>query len=112
MAGPIEAKAYVGTLTTFGAGYLSTLLLETVPWLNQHLTPDQQTNLPIFIATVLTAITTYYAPHTHRPDLPTPIPVQPAYPPEVNTAPPKVPQPIIPPGPATPLEAPSSRSPE
>lgn len=75
----IEAKAYVGTITTFAAGYASTLLLENIPWLGQHLTSDQQTNLPIFIATVLTAITTYYAPHTHRPDLtPPPAPEPPA----------------------------------
>lgn len=79
MAGPIEAKAYVGTITTFAAGYASTLLLETIPWIGQHLTADQQSNLPIFIATVLTAITTYFTPHTHRPDLPplpAPVPAQ------------------------------------
>jgi hypothetical protein len=72
---PIEAKAYTGTVATFAAGYLATLLIEIIPWLKDNLTPDQVQNLPIFLATVITAIASYYAPHTSRPDL---IPVSPA----------------------------------
>jgi hypothetical protein len=80
--GPIEQKAYAGPVATLIAGYASTVLIEAVPWVHKHLTPDQQQNLPIIIAFLFSAVSAYLAPHTHRPDLPQPVPVQPAPAPE------------------------------
>jgi hypothetical protein len=68
-AGPIEQKAVAGPATALVAGYLSAILVSSVPWLHQHLTPDQQQSLPIIIAFLLSAAAAYLAPHTHRPDL-------------------------------------------
>ncbi len=69
MAGPIEQKAVAAPATTLVAGYLSTVLITSVPWIHTHLTADQQQNLPIIIAFLLSAAAAYIAPHTHRPDL-------------------------------------------
>lgn len=74
MAGPIEQKAVAAPAVTLAAGYLSGLLIEVVPWLKDNLTADQQQNLPVIIAFILSAAAAYLAPHTHRPDL---APVQP-----------------------------------
>jgi len=68
-AGPIEQKAVAGPATALIAGYLSTILISAVPWLHEHLTPDQQNSLPIIIAFLLSAVAAYLAPHTHRPEL-------------------------------------------
>jgi hypothetical protein len=68
-AGPIEQKAVAGPATALVAGYLSAILISAVPWLHQHLTPDQQQSLPVIIAFLLSAAAAYLAPHTHRPDL-------------------------------------------
>ncbi|HYK70450.1 MAG TPA: hypothetical protein VEV45_21070 [Streptosporangiaceae bacterium] len=68
-ASPIEQKAVAGPTTALIAGYLSTILISAVPWLHDHLTPDQQQSLPIIIAFLLSAAAAYLAPHTHRPDL-------------------------------------------
>jgi len=67
--GPIEQKAVAAPATALVAGYLSTILISAVPWLHDHLTPDQQNSLPIIIAFLLSAVAAYLAPHTHRPDL-------------------------------------------
>jgi hypothetical protein len=67
--GPIEQKAVAAPFTTLIAGYLSSLLITTVPWISQHLTPDQQQTLPVIIAFALSALAAYLAPHTDRPDL-------------------------------------------
>jgi hypothetical protein len=67
--GPIEQKAAAAPAVTLVAGYLSALLIETVPWLSDNLTPDQQQNLPIILAFALSALAAWLAPHTHRPDL-------------------------------------------
>jgi len=67
--GPIEAKAAAAPAATLVAGYLSAVLISAVPWLHDHLTPDQQQSLPIIIAFLLSAAAAYFAPHTHRPDL-------------------------------------------
>jgi hypothetical protein len=69
MAGPLEQKAVAPPFVTLVAGYLSALLIETVPWLRDQLTPDQKLNLPIIIAFLLSALAGYFAPHTSRPDL-------------------------------------------
>jgi hypothetical protein len=69
VAGPIEQKAVAGPFTTLVAGYISTVLITSVPWLHQHLTTDQQQNLPIIVAFLLSGVAAYLAPHTHRPDL-------------------------------------------
>jgi hypothetical protein len=69
MAAPIEQKAAAAPFATLVAGYLSALLVETVPWLRDNLTPDQKLNLPIIIAFALSAVAAWLAPHTHRPDL-------------------------------------------
>jgi hypothetical protein len=69
LGGPIEAKAAAGPSVTLIAGYLSGVLISAWPWLNDHLTADQQQNLPIIIAFALSALAAYLAPHTHRPDL-------------------------------------------
>jgi hypothetical protein len=74
MAGPIEQKAVAAPATALVSGYLSAVLISTVPWLHTHLTPDQQQQLPIVIAFALSAAAAWLAPHTHRPDL---VPVQP-----------------------------------
>ena len=76
--GPLEVKAAAGPSTTLVAGYLSALAIETIPWLRDNLTPDQQANLPIILAFALSALAAYLAPHTHRPDLApvTPAPVR------------------------------------
>jgi hypothetical protein len=68
-AGPIEVKSYTATGTTLIVGYACAVLISAVPWLNQHLTPDQQQQLPWIITTAATALASYFAPHTHRPDL-------------------------------------------
>jgi hypothetical protein len=70
--GPIEQKAVAGPFTTLIAGYLASVLITTVPWISSHLTADQQQNIPIIIAFALSAIASYLAPHTHRPDLSAP----------------------------------------
>ena len=67
--GPIEQKAVASPAATLVAGYLSAILISSVPWLHSHLTPDQQQSLPIIIAFLLAAVAAYLAPHTHRPDL-------------------------------------------
>jgi len=67
--GPIEQKAAAGPAATLIAGYLSAVLVEAVPWLHDHLTPDQRQNLPVIIAFALSALAAWLAPHTHRPDL-------------------------------------------
>ena len=72
MAAPIEQKAVAGPFTTLIAGYLSAVAIEAVPWLHDHLTADQQANLPIIVAFLLSSVAAYLAPHTHRPDLPQP----------------------------------------
>ena len=69
--GPIEQKAVAAPFTTLVAGYLTSVLITAVPWISQHLTADQQQNLPIIIAFLLSAVAAYLAPHTHRPDLAT-----------------------------------------
>lgn len=71
-AGPIEQKAVAAPAVTLIAGYLSAVLISAVPWLHDHLTPDQQQSLPVIIAFLLSAVAAYLAPHTHRPDLPLP----------------------------------------
>ena len=75
--GPIEQKAAAAPAVTLVAGYLSALLIETVPWLSDNLTPDQQQNLPIILAFALSALAAWLAPHTHRPDLEPVAPPQP-----------------------------------
>lgn len=65
----VETKAVAAPFATLVAGYLSSVLITTVPWLNTNLTGDQKQNLPIIIAFALSAIAAYFAPHTHRPDL-------------------------------------------
>jgi hypothetical protein len=67
--GPIEQKAVAGPFMTLIAGYLSGLAIEVIPWLKDNLTPDQQQNLPVVIAFLLSALAAYLAPHTSRPDL-------------------------------------------
>ena len=69
MTGPIEQKAVAAPGATLVFGYLAALLIEVIPWLKDNLTPDQQSNLPIIIAFVASALAAYFAPHTHRPDL-------------------------------------------
>jgi hypothetical protein len=69
VSGPIEQKAVAGPATALVAGYLSAILVSAVPWLHDHLTPDQQQSLPVIIAFLLSAAAAYLAPHTHRPDL-------------------------------------------
>jgi len=69
MPGPIEQKAYAGPVATLIGGYAAAILIEAVPWLHDNLTADQQFNLPIIIAFALSAVASYFAPHTHRPDL-------------------------------------------
>jgi hypothetical protein len=71
MAG-IETKVAAGSITTLGAGYLAGLLIEVVPWLKDNLTADQKQNLPIILAWILASVVAYFAPHTHRTDLPQP----------------------------------------
>lgn len=88
MAGPVESKAIAGPFVTLVAGYAAAVLIEAVPWLNEHLTADQQQNLPIIIAFALSAVASYFAPHTHRPDL---APVSPP-PPPARHAQPALPQ--------------------
>jgi hypothetical protein len=63
----VETKVAAGASTTLVAGYLSSVLVTTVPWLNTHLTGDQKQTLPIIVAFVLSALAAYFAPHTHRP---------------------------------------------
>lgn len=75
MAAPIEQKAVAGPSVALVAGYLSTILIEAIPWLSDHLTADQQQTLPVIIAFLLSSVAAYLAPHTHRPDL-LPPPVQ------------------------------------
>jgi hypothetical protein len=69
MAGVIEQKAVAAPAVTLVAGYLSAVLISAVPWLHDHLTADQQQNLPIVIAFILSGVAAYVVPHTHRPDL-------------------------------------------
>lgn len=76
MAGPIEQKAVAAPSTALIAGYLSALLVTTVPWLDAHLTADQKQSLPVIVAFLLSALAAYLAPHTHRPDL-APLPPEP-----------------------------------
>lgn len=68
--GPIEQKAVAGPAVALVAGYLATVLFSAVPWLRDHLTPDQREEIPVIIAFALSALAAYLAPHTHRPDLP------------------------------------------
>jgi hypothetical protein len=75
--GPIEQKAAAAPTATLIIGYACAILINTVPWLNDHLTADQQQEIPIILAFLASALAAYLAPHTHRPDLP-PLPVQPA----------------------------------
>lgn len=74
MAAPIEQKAAAAPFATLVGGYLAAILIEAVPWLRDHLTPDQKFNLPVIIAFALSAIAGYFAPHTSRPDLATTTP--------------------------------------
>jgi hypothetical protein len=93
MAAPIEQKAVAAPSATLVIGYLTGLLIEVVPWLNTHLTPDQKQNLPVILAFVASALAAYFAPHTHRPDLPQPPVMLPLLPevvvPGQHEAPPK-----------------------
>jgi hypothetical protein len=73
-AGPIEQKAVAAPTATLVAGYFCTVLISAVPWVREHLTPDQQRELPIIVAFLFTAAAAYIAPHTHRPDLPPVVP--------------------------------------
>jgi hypothetical protein len=68
-AAPIEQKAVAGPSAGFVIGYLCTILIAAVPWLNKHLTADQQQQLPIVLGFLFAAVAAYLAPHTHRPDL-------------------------------------------
>jgi hypothetical protein len=69
MAGPIEQKAAAAPAATLGFGYVMALLIETVPWLRDNLSPDQKLNLPIVVAFLASALAAWLAPHTDRPDL-------------------------------------------
>ena len=73
----IETKVAAGSVTYLAAGYLSTLLIEIVPWLKDNLTVDQQQNLPVILAWLLASLVAYFAPHTSRPDL---VPAEPVAP--------------------------------
>jgi len=75
MAAPIEQKAVAGPTAGLVIGYISTVLIAAVPWLNQHLTADQQQQLPVILGFLFAAVASYFAPHTHRPDLLPPAPV-------------------------------------
>lgn len=73
MAGPIEQKAVAAPTATLVVGYITGLLVTTVPWLRDNLTADQQQNLQVIITFLFSALAAYYAPHTHRPDLVQPL---------------------------------------
>lgn len=73
-SGPIETKPVVGVSTTILIGYVLTLVFQIWPNLRQYVTPEVSQQLPIVIGGVLGAIAAYWAPHTHRPDLPPVIP--------------------------------------
>ena len=97
MAGaPIEAKAVAAPSVTLVAGYLSAVLIQTVPWLRDNLTPDQQANVPIVLAFALSALAAYLAPHTHRPDL-APVTPAPGMVATTTWAPGAAPPPVLPP---------------
>lgn len=66
----IETKVAAGSVSFLAFGWLSTILIEAVPWLREHLTPDQKQNAPIVLAWLIGSLAAYFAPHTHRPDLP------------------------------------------
>ena len=74
MAAGIETKTAAGSVSFLAIGWLTTLLIEAVPWLREHLTPDQKQNAPIILAWLIGSLAAYYAPHTHRPDLVPPEP--------------------------------------
>ena len=80
MAGPIEQKAVASPSATLVVGYITALLVTTVPWLRDNLTADQQQNLQVIITFLAAALAAYFAPHTHRPDLVEPVPGQHARP--------------------------------
>src|SRR5215471_16805330 len=55
---PIHPRtaARAAPAVTLVAGYLSAVLISAVPWLHDHLTADQQQNLPIVIAFILSGV--------------------------------------------------------
>ena len=65
----IETKTAAGSVSFLAIGWLTTLLIESVPRLRQNLTPDQKQNAPIVLAWLIGSLAAYFAPHTHRPDL-------------------------------------------
>ena len=71
---PIEAKAYVAPWATLIAGYIVWFIFKLWPQARSTFAPEDQQQLIIFAGVVFTAIGTYLAHHTHRPDLD---PVQP-----------------------------------
>jgi hypothetical protein len=114
LSGPLEAKAVAGPTVTLVAGYLSSVLISAVPWLHAHLTADQQQNLPIVIAFILSFVAAYRAPHTNRPDLPVepsdplaPLPSRPQVSPWPQPLPPMPAPPASPPPPPPPPAPPS-----
>ena len=70
--GTLEAKAVAGPTVYFIAGYLSSVLITAWPWLRDTLTADQQQTLPYFIGLLFAGTAAWFAPHTHRFDLPLP----------------------------------------
>lgn len=90
-AGPIEQKSAAATTTAFIVGYLAAIAVTAIPWLHDHLTPDQRQQLPAVVTAAFVALAAYYAPHTHRADLvppPAPLPVTGDTADEILSAPP------------------------
>lgn len=71
--GPIEQKSAAATTTSFVIGYLAAVAVTAIPWLHDHLTPDQRQTLPAVVTAAFVAIVAYITPHTHRPDLVQPL---------------------------------------
>ena len=82
----VETKVAVGSTTTIVAGYIAWALVTYVPGLKNTFPPDLQGQLPVMVAFALASIASYFAPHTHRPDLVLPPTSAEVLPPEAPTS--------------------------
>ena len=68
----IETKVKVGTGAGFAVGAVTWALVAYVPAFHSGLPEPVADALPFVLAWVGHTVAAYRAPHTHRPDLPTP----------------------------------------